>query len=80
MYNRIESLLRSNEWYSRKFDTLLEACGGDIVLLFIELSNLSLSLQIKGDKDKINIFAYEDVVYVGLESRRLDYEREVNKK
>ena len=27
-------------------------------------------------KDKINIFLFNKVVYVGLESRRLDYERD----
>jgi hypothetical protein len=71
----LEELLRDKTWYSRSFNTIYDAYNSNLQGIIEHLYNLSIKLE--EENDRINIFSYDGEVFIGLESRRLDYEREV---
>lgn len=73
LYYKVYSLLKDPGYYSLEINytaTLLNVTVGYLR----SLVDNSLFHLVTGDS--INIFQYNDVTYIGLESRRLDYERD----
>ena len=68
--DELEVMLRDPRFYCRKYETIEEELGGYDLHAWIY--NLALNLK----DDHINIFSYDGVVYIGLESRKLDYDRD----
>lgn len=75
--NLLENLLRDVNWYSRTLDTVYQgykaAYEHDLQQFINDLADLTLKLE--WEDDRVNFFAHEGSLYIGLESRRLDYER-----
>lgn len=69
---KVEELLRDEEWYSRTLTTLLEAYGDNYRALFNDV--IVFAAQLEELADWINVFCFNGKVYLGLESRRLDYQ------
>jgi len=66
----LEELLRDKRWYCRCRETLAEQLNLTSDELQEEIDSLNESFV----GDYINCFTYEGIEYVGLESRRLDYQ------
>jgi len=70
MDGKVLNLLQNPEWYSLGTKAFLETLKIDIPVLKACLTRL----REKGHK--INVFTYGGRQYIGLEYRRLDYERD----
>lgn len=69
---RLYDILADTNWYSYGIRTVLKKGHFKSLDQLVETA-ISLSIKIN---DKVNFFTYLNVNYVGLESRRLDYERD----
>ena len=67
---QLYSILINKEWYSYGLKFVQRSCGIGSVKELHDIA-CSLSNQIN---DKINFFSYNGHEYIGLETRRLDYE------
>lgn len=67
--DRLFELLDTRPWYSFSVEYIARMMGTDRLGLFRIVSQCTIP---------INIFYYNGVEYIGLESRRLDYERDKN--
>ncbi len=65
------TLLKKDERYSYSLNYLNKKLGTSNKELFIIAESLS-----KDENDKINVFKFGDIWFMGFESRRLDYERD----
>jgi hypothetical protein len=66
------TLLKDRDWYSYGVGTMLRYCS---IKSEQELHDVAMSLS-KKINDKINFFVYNNVEYMGLETRRIDYEHD----
>jgi hypothetical protein len=77
---RIYNLLSNKNYYSLSLNYVASILN--IPIRYLRLfdsqsgNHRSLTFQ-KRFNDHINIFIYNDVEYIGLESRRIDYERDM---
>jgi len=74
------SVLSDRSWYSYTLSALLrdlfpksKSPRDDLMTV---VNSLTPKLQIKDKEEKINIFMYEHHEFIGLESRRKDYEND----
>jgi len=70
--HELYTILRDKKWYSYGISLIKRKIG---INNTTELKEISTSLSDKIN-DNVNFFSYNNVRYVGLESRRLDYERD----
>lgn len=68
---KVYKILSNPDWYSYGVNLVKRTVKIDSS----ELKEISISLS-KKLNDKVNFFGYNDVKYMGFESRRLDYERD----
>lgn len=68
----VYNILKDKRWYSYGIRSIKKKVGIDSTS---ELKDISISLS-KKVGDKINFFSYNNINYIGFESRRLDYERD----
>lgn len=67
-------ILNNPNWYSYSLNGIIKKlnnCSKEYVLNLIQLLAEKFN-----DYDPINIFEYNNITYVGFESRRIDYERD----
>jgi hypothetical protein len=69
---RLQTLLQKPSFYSYEASATALALSVDRP----ELLRLATSLGEKKGGDSVNVFTFKDTEYIGLESRRLDYERD----
>lgn len=69
-------ILDNREWYSYGTTLLKQKLDVDERTLADLIGKLDRELQEAGSGDKVNVFTFNNVEYAGLESRRLDYERD----
>ena len=69
---QVYEIIKNKEWYSYGLQYIMRLLDLQSVE---EMTKIAVSLSNKIG-DKVNIFSYNGVYYVGLETRRLDYERD----
>ena len=70
---RLYNLLNDQSYYSLEVNYVSKLTNVPVILLTSD--ELSSYFKFKYD-DKINTFMYNSVIYIGLESRRVAYERD----
>ena len=73
------NVLDGREWYSYSTAYLLDRLKVDVQRLQQLVNELDVLLRARradGARDHVNIFVFHNVQYVGLESRRLAYEKD----
>jgi hypothetical protein len=76
MSSREQSLfnvLKNPNWYSYSISGIQRLCN---FLSLDDVYETGFRLNHRLIGDRINVFTYNDVVYMGLESRRIDYQRD----
>ncbi len=77
MFNSLYSLLSNKNYYSLTLQFVSHQLNISLPILRLLGTNSILSQKfISQYNDHINIFTFNNVEYIGLESRRLDYERD----
>ena len=71
MEYKLWRLLNINDWYSLSTEYLKDKLLVDRPELMELITNVEKHMSVQ-----INVFVYNNVEYIGLESRRLDYERD----
>lgn len=69
---QVYEIIKNKEWYSYGLRYIMKLLN---LQSFEEIHKIAVSLSNKID-DKVNIFSYNGVQYMGLETRRIDYERD----
>lgn len=76
---RLYALLNDNNYYSLEIIYTAKKLGSSMTKLLNYDYNRNTDQSRDFEQltnDHINVFRYNDVTYIGLESRRLDYERD----
>jgi hypothetical protein len=73
---RLYGILNSRKYYSLEINYLSKRVGIPVKTLRSIYTNQNAINFFDLIKDDINIFFYNDIEYVGLESRKIDYDRD----